>query len=196
MIIFKFISQQLFFDIMLNEKEKLEKFDRWRKEAIDLLTDGSIDKNEFLDINYEYIRKMELKPYSQINNILEGIYNYQYYNILAKRANNEANKFLNNPKKKRIYTRYINDRENYYCLKDHTTKSIIKLVDYENIESYYIRLLSKRLTGKIFEIVLLDYDKVILHSKDKNILEDLKYHQVFDDTVQLSKINEYVNRSY
>lgn len=181
---------------MLSEREKLEKFDNWRKEAIDLLTEGSIDKNEFLDLNYEYIRKLDLKPYSQIDNILEGIYNYQYYNILAKRSNNQANQYLHNPKKKRIYARYINDRENYYCLKDCTTRSIIKIVGYKNIQSYYIKLLSKRLTGKIFEIVLLDYDKMILHSKDESILQELKDHQVFDETIQLSKINEYVNRSY
>lgn len=181
---------------MLSEKEKLEKFDSWRKKTIDLLTSGCIDKNEFLDINYDYISKLDLKPYSNIENILQGIYNYQYFNILAKKSNNQANKYLHNPKKKRLYARYINDRENYYCLKDHTTKAIIKLVEYKHIESYYIKLLSKRLTGKIYEIVLLDYDKVILHSKDIKILEELKKHHVFDESIQLSKINEYVNRSY
>ncbi|MGO3018973.1 MAG: DUF6648 family protein [Anaerococcus sp.] len=181
---------------MISDKKKLEKFDSWRKDTIDLLTEGSIDKNEFLDINYEYIQKLDLKPYSHIENILEGIYNYQYYNILAKRSNNKANLYLHNPKKKKIYSRYINDRENYYCLKDYTTSSLIKLVNYQNIKSYYIKLLSKRLTGKIFEIVLLDYDKVILHSKDPRILQELKNHQVFDENIQLSKINEYVNRSY
>ena len=181
---------------MLSEREKLEKFDSWRKEAIDLLTEGRIDKNQFLDINYDYIQKLDLKPYSQIGNILEGIYNYQYYNILAKRSNNQANKYLHNPKKKRVYARYINDRENYYCLKDYTTRAIIQLIDYKNINSYFIKLSSKRLTGKIFAIVLLDYDKLILHSKDESILQELKNHQVFDDKLQLSKINEYVNRSY
>lgn len=191
-----FIEQQLFFDIMINDKEKLEKFNSWRTEAIDLLTEGIIDKNEFLDINYEYIRRLDLKPYSQIENVLEGIYNYQYYNILAKRSNNKANQYLHNPKKKKIYSRYINDRENYYCLKDYTTRSLIKLVNYKNIKSYYIKLLSKRLTGKIFEIVLLDYDKIILHSKNPNILQELKDHKVFDESIQLSRINEYVNRSY
>lgn len=188
--------RQLFFDIMLNEKEKLVKFDSRRKQTIDLLTEGSIDKNEFLDLNYDYIRNLDLKPYSQIQNILEGIYNYQYYNILAKRSNNQANKYLHNPKKKKLYTRLINDRENYYCLKDYTTRSIIKLINYKNIQSYYIKLSSKRLTGKIFEIVLLDYDKLILHSKDESILKELKDHQVFDDNLKFSKINEYVNRSY
>jgi len=38
---------------MISDKKKLEKFDSWRKDTIDLLTEGSIDKNEFLDINYE-----------------------------------------------------------------------------------------------------------------------------------------------
>lgn len=188
--------QQLFFDIMIKEIDKLEQFDSWRKETIDLLSCGKIDKNEFLELNYEYIRKLDLKPYAQIDNILQGIYNYQYYNILAKKSNNQANKYLHKPRKKRLYTRYINDRENYYCLKDCTTRSIIELVKYQNIKSYYIKLLSKRLTGKIFEIVLLDYEKVILHSKDEKILKMLKYHKVFDSNIQLSKIDEYVNRSY
>ncbi|MDD7306178.1 MAG: hypothetical protein PUG67_06285 [Peptoniphilaceae bacterium] len=181
---------------MLSEKEKLENFDNWRKDTIDLLTDGAINKIEFLDLNYDYIKKLDLKPYAKIQNMMEGIYNYQYYNIMAKRSNNQANKYLHNPKKKRLYSRYINDRENYYCLKDLTTSSIIRLTGYNNIKSYYIKLLSKRLEGKIFEIVLLDYEKLILHSKNDNILKDLKDHHVFDDTVHLSKIHDYVNRSY
>lgn len=185
-----------FFYNMLKEIEKLKKFDKWRKSSIQNLEEGLIDKEKFLELNYSFINKLEIKPYSKINNILEGIYNYQYYNILAKRSNYQANKYLNNPKKKKLYTRYINDRENYYCLKDITTKAIIELIKYQNIESYYIKLISKRLTGKIFEIVLLDYEKVILHSKSSEILRMLKDNMVFDENIRESKINEYVNRSY
>lgn len=69
---------------MLDDIKKLETFNKWRKESIDLLTEKKICKNEFLEINYEYLVKLDLKPFSNISTVLEAVYNYQYYNIMAK----------------------------------------------------------------------------------------------------------------
>lgn len=181
---------------MLSDIEKLCLFDKRRKETIDLLSCNQIDKNTFLDSNYEYIKKLNLRPFSKVTSVLEGIYNYQYYNIFAKKSNDEANKIKNLVKKKKKYNSLINDRENYYYLKDKASSSLLKIINYNNVESYYIRLMSKRLTGEIFEIVLLDYEKVILHSKSKEILKDLKDNNVFEDCIKESLIDDYVNKSY
>jgi hypothetical protein len=182
---------------MNNEENiKLEAFEKWRKETIDLLSENKIDKNEFLEMNHDYLRRLDLKPFSMIEQVNQGIFNYQYYNIMAKISNVNANNLINNHKKRKQYKKYINDRENFYYLKDLATDSILKLISYKNLDCYYIELLSKRLTGQIFEIVLLDYENVVLHSKNKKILNKLIENDAFDNRVRKSVIDDYVNRSY
>ena len=179
---------------MLDELKKLETFNKWRKESIDLLTEKKICKNEFLEINYEYLVKLDLKPFSNISTVLEAVYNYQYYNIMAKRSNQIALNLIS--KKKKKYQQEINNRENYYYLKDIATEKLLELIDYKDIEAYYIKLKSKRLTGEIFEIYIKDYDKLILHSKNKNLLKKLQDKKCFLEEAKVSMIDSYVNKSY
>ena len=179
---------------MLDEVKKLETFNKWRKESIDLLTEKKICKNEFLNINYEYLVKLDLKPFSNISTVLEAVYNYQYYNIMAKRSNQMALNLIS--KKKKRYKQEINNRENYYYLKDIATEKLLELIDYIDIEAYYIKLKSKRLTGEIFEIYLKDYDKLILHSKNKSLLKKLQDKKCFLEEAKVSMIDSYVNKSY
>lgn len=181
---------------MMLEKKKLDLFENWRIESIDLLSQSKIDKDEFLERNYSFLQNLELKPFSKIKLLEEAVYNYQYYNIMAKYSNSKAFSFQNTPKKKKLYARLINDRENYYYLKDLATKSLLDIIGYENVEAYYISLKSKRLTGRIFEIHINCYEKLILHSKNKKILEKLRNNNVFFEEIRKSLIDSYVNRSY
>lgn len=181
---------------MIIEKKKLDLFENWRLESIDLLSSGKINKDEFLDRNYKFLVELGLKPFSNIRQLEEGIYNYQYYNIMAKFANSKAFKYQNFPKKKKLYSKLINDRENFYYLKDIATEFIINLVGFGNIESYFINLNSKRLTGQIFEISVKSCDRLILHSKNKKLLSMLRDGNAFCEQVRESLIDSYVNRSY
>ncbi|MDO5047416.1 MAG: hypothetical protein Q4D88_02565 [Anaerococcus sp.] len=178
------------------EECKLEEFEKWRKESIDLLDESKIDKDEFLRLNYDFFKKLNLKPFSQINTFSQAIFNYQYYNVMAKKCNFEAKAYLNSKKKRKYYNKLINDRENYYYLKDIATQRLLAILDYKNLESYYIDLKSKRLRGLIYEINILDEDRLILHSKNKKILEKLKENKVFSTKARLSLIDSYVNKSY
>ena len=180
----------------MNEKEKLKSFETFRKESIDLLEESKLDKESFLDTNLNYINKLDLKPFSTINSISQALYNYQYYNLLAKKVNIEANKVSRNDKKRKNYLRLINQRENYYNLKDIATMRLLELINYEDVESYFIDLKSKRLRGIIFEINIKSIDKVILHSKSKFLLERLRDKHVFDEALRPSLIDSYVNKSY
>lgn len=180
----------------MNEEEKLKSFETFRKESIGLLEESIYDKDSFLDANLTYINKLDLKPFNDVKSINQALYNYQYYNLLAKKANNEARKIINNPKKKKMYHRLINNRENYYHLKDMATLQLLDLVDYKNVESYYIKLKSKRLMGEVFEINIKCADKVILHSKSKIILDRLCENNAFSYECKLSLIDSYVNKSY
>ena len=178
------------------EEKKLNLFENWRKESIGLLDESKIDKDEFLNLNYNFIKKLDLKPFSQISTAKEAIYNYQYYNIMAKRCNFEARLCQNFKKKKKNYNKLINDRENYYYLKDIATQRLLEIIDYKNMESYYIILKSKRLKGSIFEINVLDMEKTVLHSKNKKLLEKLREKGVFNEDSKESIIDSYVNKSY
>lgn len=181
---------------MIREEEKLKSFEIFRKEAIDLLDESVISKDEFFTRNLAYINKLDLKPFSTIDTIEKGIYNYQYYNLLAKKANTEACKIQGNPKKKRQYLGEVNKRENFYDLKDVATLAILNLLDFNGIEAYFIELKSKRLQGIIFEINVISLDKVILHSKNKAILTKLRQNEVFIKEARPSLIDSYVNKSY
>lgn len=181
---------------MQAELEKLNSFNKWRKDSIDLLSDKKIGKQEFLELNYEFLKKLDLKPFSYMSTALEAVYNYQYYNIMAKRSNTKALKIANKSRKKKQYKQYINNRENFYYLKDLASKRLLELVNYENTEAYFISLRSKRLTGKIFEIVISNYDKIILHSKNEEILKSLIDKKCFSTESRKSKIDSYVNKSY
>mgnify|MGYP007062428065 FL=1 len=72
----------------------------------------------------------------------------------------------------------------------------MELIDYKDVDSYFIILKSKRLQGKIFEIHVNSIEKVILHSKSKVILEKLIENEVFSSEPRKSLIDSYVNKSY
>ncbi|WP_295885096.1 DUF6648 family protein [uncultured Anaerococcus sp.] len=181
---------------MMNEKEKLKLFETFRKESIDLLEESKVNKETFLTNNLTFLDKLNLKPFTTINTLNEALYNYHYYNLSAKKSNLEAQKVIHNAKKKKIYVKCINQRENFYHLKDMATLRLLEILEYKNIDSYYIILKSNRLKGEIFEIHIKNMDKAILHSKSKLILENLKTHGVFIEEERQSLIDSYVNKTY
>lgn len=182
--------------IMITDAEKLEAFEKQRLYEIELLDKGKIGKVEFLEENYNFLQALHLKPFSEISNLKEAIYNYQYYNIMAKRSNYLAYKCKGKAKKKKLYKKLISERESYYYQKDLATLRILELQEYKDIECYFIDLRSSRLTGKIFEIVCPNLDGVILHSKNEEILKRLYQENAFNNECKKSKIDDYVNRAY
>ncbi|MFO3716271.1 DUF6648 family protein [Anaerococcus cruorum] len=181
---------------MMNENEKLKLFETFRKESIDLLEESKVDKETFLATNLAFLEKLNLKPFTNIKSISQALYNYHYYNLLAKKSNLDAQKIIHNTKKKKQYVKNINQRENYYYLKDMATLRLLELLNYEDIESYYIILKSTRLKGEIFEIHVKSLDQAILHSKSKVILQNLRDHDVFIEEERQSLIDSYVNKTY
>ncbi|WP_242491851.1 DUF6648 family protein [Miniphocaeibacter massiliensis] len=177
---------------MMSEKEIIKSFIEKRNTLINKLDSKEIDKNEFLVLNYQMVDKLSMKPFLKIDTVEKGIYNYQYYNILAKYHNYRANDYKGKNKKK--YNVEINKSSNYYSEKDKVTIEILRLINFENVESYYITMFSSRLKNNIFEIVLLDYEKAIFHSMNNIILQELKKNKVFSNIEKLSKIDSYVNK--
>ena len=55
---------------------------------------------------------------------------------------------------------------------------------------------SSLLEGKLYEIVLTDYDYAVLHSKSIWLLELLKKEGIFSEKLKKSVIDYYVNQRY
>ena len=121
------------------------------------------------------------------------MYNYQYYNILAKYYNMKVLEEID--KRKEDYF-HRDMRNNYYNEKDKVTMDILKLLNFQDIEAYFIEMESDGLDDQIFEIVLLNYEKAVFHSKSFWLLKKLKEKNVFIREKKKSIINEYINERY
>ena len=113
----KSIVRMLFFDMNIPTKQ-LEVFFKKRNDLISELSQGKIDKISFLEKNYELIQNLNMKPLLNISSLEEGMYNYQYYNILAKFFKQKSQLYSNNKKKQKKYNENLMKSNNYYAEKD------------------------------------------------------------------------------
>lgn len=137
-----------------------------------------------------------MKPFLRIDSYEMGMYNYQYYNVLAKYYNMLANEVKNTRKHGRYYNYYYNKGNNYYQEKDKATIALLEFLDYKGVEAYFINMNSKSLQNELFEVVLLNYDEAIFHSKSIRLLETLKKKGVFKKGLKDSIIDGYINEKY
>ena len=161
---------------------EIQKYFRLRQALIDQYIRGDMTKGEYLTKNLDAVMSLNIKPFTRIDSVEKGLFNYQYYNALAK---DEA----------AFAGRRDSEAGFFYREKDKATMSILRLLDYENVSAYFIKVRSKYLKGKIFEIVLSDYN-TIMHSKNGFLLENLKRAGVFEDGTHTSLIDGYINQKY
>jgi len=157
---------------------------------------GEIDKKSFLDLNYNYMIDNKIKPFTTIDSFEKGMYNYQFYNIMAKYYKVVAQELRENGKSLSFYSKYLDDVKYYYDEKDKTTFRLLRFLKYKNIEAYFINMESSVLEGKLYEIVLKDYEFAVLHSQSEWLLGALKKENVFLNYSKKSVIDYYVNQKY
>ncbi|NLD47380.1 MAG: hypothetical protein GX660_09305 [Clostridiaceae bacterium] len=172
---------------------KFEEFLLNRNSLIEQYAKGDLSKDEFIEANYRCINALNIKPFQKIDNVKKAIYNYQYYNVLAKYYQKKAHDL----------NRYHGGREDflelsnyYYSKKDDVTLKLLKLLDFTGIEAYYVKVRSPNLKKKLFEIVLKEYDNVILHSKNETILNMLVSENAFCCEERNSLVDSYINQKY
>lgn len=188
----KSIVRMLFFDMNIPTKQ-LEVFFKKRNDLISELSQGKIDKISFLEKNYELIQNLNMKPLLNISSLEEGMYNYQYYNILAKFFKQKSQLYSNNKKKQKKYNENLMKSNNYYAEKDKYLFRMIDFLDKDSSEAYFIDMNSKRLNSSLFEIVVKDVEFAIFHSMNEKILEKLYEKNIFVNETRISKIDDYVN---
>ena len=90
---------------------------------------------------------------------------------------------------------YLEKSNYYYSKKDRATLTALRMLDYKDVEAYFVKVKSKFLKGKLFEIVIEEED-VILHSTSSLILKCLREEGVFHEESRKSLIDDYVNHRY
>lgn len=180
------------FDGQVFNLNALEKYFRYRQSLIDQYVKGDMTKREYLQANYEAVVYNDIKPFKNIDTVLKGLFNYQYYNARAKEKKQASTiKDLSFDEKKE----YLDSCNYFYSRKDRATLKVLELLEYKGVEAYFIKVRSKELRGKLFEIILTDYN-MILHSTNELILKRLIEEEVFSEGSRKSLIDGYINQRY
>lgn len=167
------------------------KYFKYRQSLIDQYVKGDMTKSEYLAKNLDAVLSMSIGPFQNVDTVEKGLFNYHYYNALAKEASMQSHLYND----KNLGHQYIDKSDYYYEKKDKNTLRVLRLLDFRGVDAYFIKVRSKFLKGKLFEIVLIDYE-MILHSANPFILKRLKDESVFEETIKKSLIDGYINQKY
>ena len=160
----------------------IRKYFKYRQSLIDQYVKGDMTKSEYLSRNLDAVLGLNIKPFTRIDTVEKGLFNYQYHNAMAKESVSFAG-------------RMNTEAHLHYKEKDKAALSVVRLLEYENVAAYFIKVRSKHLKGKIFEIVLQEYN-TIMHSKSSTLLDNLKRAGVFREGTHTSLIDGYINQTY
>lgn len=172
---------------------KFDQFMQHRQGLIDQYVKGDLTKDEFIEENFRFINALGIKPFQKIDSVKKALYNYQYYNALAKYYQKRAHE-LNSRHEAR--TDFLELSNYYYDRKDRVTERLLKFLDFTGIEAYYVQVKSPNLRKKLFEIRIKEYDSIILHSKNEAILTMLKNENAFRNEIRKSLVDSYINQKY
>lgn len=181
---------------MMNDTCSIESFFENRDRLIISHMNNEIDKKSFLELNYKYIISNRVKPFAMIDSFEKGMYNYQFYNVMAKYNKMLCQEIRESGKNIDFCAKYLNDVKYYYDEKDKTIFRLLRFLKYKNVEAYFVSMESTALDGKLYEIVLKDYEFAVLHSCCEWILSVLRKENVFLNQTQKSVIDYYVNQRY
>ncbi|WXR61317.1 DUF6648 family protein [Peptostreptococcaceae bacterium AGR-M142] len=181
----------------MNKEERFfKKFIEQRDIMIQQLLQGDLNKRDYIEDSYFYLKDLNMEPYEIIDEPLKAIYNYQFYNLRAKYIKLKLNDLIRKRSNLEKQAKYRQDINELYAKKDEATLSLMEVVNYKNVEGYYIKTKAKGLKNKLLEIVFYDFESVIFHSMHEEVLKKLKENKVFKEDMQLSLIDDYINERY
>lgn len=171
---------------------KIQKFFRYRQGLIDQYLKGDMTKKEYLEANFDAVYYNDFGPFNRIDTVEKGLYNYQYYNAMAKKMKSISTSPSLDYENKRLYEKRS---DSFYKSKDYATLKVLELLDYKGIKAYPISVKSKYLKGRLIEIVIEEYS-MILHTANQAIKNRLIYENVFSEEKRKSLIDSYINQKY
>lgn len=173
-----------------------QRFFKEREGLIQQFKKGDISKKEYIEEGYYSLQRLDIKPFMRIDSFEKAIYNYQYYNTMAKfyylRAQ-ENKKYGKHPEEIKEMLKKVDE---FYYKKDQATLKAVEMKDYYGVEAYYIQVTSQYLKRKLYEIVFDDHPEVILHSTSQWLLNRFQDEGIFSEGVRRSLIANYVNEKY
>jgi len=170
----------------------IQKYFKYRQSLIDQYVKGDMTKREYLQKNYAAVVYGDIRPFQNADTIEKALFNYQYYNALAKEMKTVSTARDMDYELKKDYLERSND---YYNKKDRATLTVLRKLDFRGVNAYFVQVKSKYLKGKLFEIVVEEED-IILHSTSALILKLLREESAFTEEIRQSIIDDYVNRRY
>lgn len=173
-----------------------DKFFQQRQSLIQQFKKGDISKKEYIEESYAYIQQNDIKPFKRVDNFNKAIYNYQFYNMMAKYCYLKSKEIKKYDKHLEIHKEYLEKVNYYYSKKDQSTLKAVELLDFYNVEAYYIKVTSSNLKENLFEVIFKDNEQVILHSRSEWLSERLKEEGVFKEGIKKSLIENYINEKY
>ena len=173
-----------------------DKFKEKRESLIIMLKNGDISKTEYIEESYFYICDHGVKPFKNVDNFNKAVFNYQYYNMMAKYSKLKAKEIEYYGKHEKLGRDQRERINKYYHEKNRTTLKAIELLDYQGVEAYFIKVWSQNLKDKLFEIVFRDYPSVVFHSNGEWLRKRLEEEGIFHHIRKKSIIESYVNERY
>ena len=170
----------------------IQKYFKYRQSLIDQYKKGDMTKREYLQMNYDAVVYGDIGPFRNMDTVEKALFNYQYYNALAKEMKTISTTKSMDPELKQDYRERS---DHYYHKKDKATLTALRMMDFRDMEAYFVKVRSAFLKGKLFEIVLKE-DNIILHSTSPLILNCLREEGVFSEGSRRSLIDDYINRRY
>ena len=173
----------------------LVRFIEGRNRLIDSLEAGELDKSAYLEAQYQALLELDALPCSgALQSFEEGLFNYQYYNVLAKRERIQSkDEEYRNPEASR---KHRNQSDRHYTLKDRETVKILELIKYEHVQAYFIETPARFLNGKLIEIVVENQERAVFHTADEGIINRLVRAGVFAEGIRPSVIQSYIESDY
>lgn len=170
----------------------IQKYFKYRQSLIDQYAKGDMTKREYLQRNYEAVVYGDIGPFHNMDTLEKALFNYQYYNALAKEMKSIS---TTRDMEYELKQDYMEKSNYYYAKKDKATLRALRLLDFQGVESYFIKIRSRFLKGKLFEILIAE-ENIVLHSTSTLILKCLREEGVFFEESRKSVIDEYVNHRY
>lgn len=169
----------------------------YKKTRIDLIKQlemGKLDKIGFINANLSLYQQRIVEESARVTCLNSGIFLYQYYNTYAKYHQMQYRKLKHTNTFEALRHRHRSD--DYYEKKETVTYHLLKQITDQRVSAYYVRSNSKKLKQKLVEIVLLDEEKVVLHTLDQQVLQLLKANNWLEYDMRNSRIADYINTPY
>ena len=174
---------------------ELQKYFRHRQALTDQYLKGDMTKREYLQANYQAVTGADFGPFTILDSVEKCLFNYQFYNALAKEQRSiSVHEEMEFPLKKQFQAQ----SDYYYRKKDAATRKALELLAYQGIEAYFVKVKSRALRGKLFEIICHGPQlyQMVLHSTSQSLLQRLREEGVFVEGSRVSVIDAYINARY